>query len=329
MEKNIMPLCKAFKEDFWIGAAVSEKVLGTHEALLAEHFNSLTAENSMKFALTEPQEGHFVYEEADKIAAFARSHKMKMRGHTLVWHNQTPDWVFEEKGAPASRETVLRRMENHIREVTAHFQDAVYCWDVVNEAVEDKGEGFLRQSKWLSCVGEDFVDRAFETARRLAPGKQLYYNDYNECFPEKREKILRLLRGMIDRGVPVDGFGMQGHWNIFGPTIDQVHESLEAYAKLGLRLQITELDISLYASDNKTTQLSAPLPELLRLQEKYYAQIFALFREYREVIDSVTFWGVADDSTWLDAYPVKNRKNWPLLFDESHSPKSAFFSILP
>jgi len=329
LDNNIKSLCKEYAEYFPIGAAVNPKVIKSHTGLIVKHFNSITPENEMKPALIHKTEAEYWFEDADALVGFAQENRMKVRGHTLVWHNQTPDWFFTDKtGKPAPRELLLKKMKEHIHTVTGRYKGKVYCWDVVNEAVEDTSSIYLRKSKWLEMVGEDFIERAFEYAHDSDPDAVLFYNDYNECKAEKCEKIYRLVKSLNEKDIPVHGIGMQGHWSIYGPTLDEIKRAVEKYASLGVKLQVTELDVSLYEPDYKGMELKAPLPELLAKQEEYYGRIFELFREYKSVFTGITFWGAADDVTWLNNFPTKGRKNWPLLFDDEHKPKAAFSSVL-
>ncbi|MGN7456889.1 endo-1,4-beta-xylanase [Paenibacillus pasadenensis] len=330
-ERNIAEgsLARAFEKDFYIGAAVSSRTIVSQKELLIGQYNSLTAENEMKFASVHPQERTYTFEEADRIADFAREHGMKLRGHTLVWHNQTPDWVFEDgQGGEAGRELLLERMQAHIEKVVGRYSATVYGWDVVNEAVTDEGEALLRPSRWLKGIGEDYIAQAFRFAHAADPNALLFYNDYNECNPGKRDKICRLVRSLLDEGAPIHGIGLQAHWNVQDPPLDDIRAAIEAYAALGLQLQITEMDVSVFAFQDRRADLAEPTAEMLRLQEQRYRQFFDLFREYSGTITGVTFWGAADDYTWLDDFPVRGRKNWPLLFDERQRPKAALRAVL-
>lgn len=314
---------------FDIGAAVNPYTLKHSESLIIEQFSSLTSENHMKPALLQPQEGVFTFDEADQLVTFAKKHGMKVRGHNLLWHNQTPDWFFEDENRkPASRKLLLDRLDTHISTVVDHFKEEVYCWDVVNEAVADEGEDLLRKSKWLELVGEDFIEKAFEFAHKANPNALLFYNDYNESDPVKREKIYKVVKSLLDKGVPIHGVGLQGHWNLESPSIQDIRNAIERYASLGLKLHITELDLSCFTWDNQRTDMEAPTDEMLNKQAERYEEIFNMFREFSEVITSITFWGVDDSYTWLSDFPVKGRKNWPLLFDEKKQPKASFWKVV-
>lgn len=327
--REVPALRELFRDRFRIGAAVSTRVLASQGAFIAKQFNSVTAENEMKMAEIHPAEDAYAFEAADRLFQFAETHGMGVRGHTLIWHNQTPDWIFEgPDGGPASRELLIERMRSHIRTVVGRYRGRAYAWDVVNEAVEDKRHERLRRSKWLDLIGEDFLRLAFEAAHEADPQALLFYNDYNETDPVKRDKIRALVHTLLEQGTPIHGIGLQAHWNIYGPSIDEIRQAIEAYASLGLRLHITELDLSLYAfEDRQVLKGRAPSERLAELQRLRYEEIFRLFLEYAGVIDSVTFWGVADDYTWLDHFPVPGRKNWPFLFDEQRQPKAAFWSV--
>lgn len=312
-----------YQDYFKIGAAVNSKTIDTHADLIKQHFNSLTCENETKFLYLQKEENLFNFLRADKIVKFAKDNHIAMRGHTFTWHNQTPKWVFEN----ATKETLLDRLKYHMLIVGRRYEKDFYCWDVVNEAIEDKSELFYRNSPWLTIIGEDFMDYAFRYAREILPNADLYYNDYNETMVPKRDKIYSAVKGMLERGVPVDGIGLQCHWSVYHPSMEDLKRAIEQYAQLGLKLQITEIDVSFYQYKD-TVRYDKPIKKYLEMQAEIYKNAFAIFRQYKDVIDNVTLWGVADDATWLDNFPVRNRKNWPLLFDEDHQPKEALIKIM-
>ncbi|WP_211748167.1 endo-1,4-beta-xylanase [Paenibacillus sp. Marseille-Q4541] len=322
------PLKALYKDAFHIGAAVNPRTIESQRSLLAYHYNSITAENEMKFSSLHPQEDQYTFEDADVIAAFAREQGMALRGHTLVWHNQTPDWLFEnEKGGLAEKEVLFARLRSHIQTVVGRYKDVVYCWDVVNEVISDDendDNSFLRPSKWMDIAGESFIAKAFEFAHEADPQALLFYNDYNESNPHKRERIYRLVRSLLDQGIPIHGVGLQAHWNLYDPSLDEMRSAIERYAQLGLQIQLTELDVSVFRFEDRRKDLVRPTKEMLELQDERYESIFRLLLNYREHISAVTFWGAADDYTWLDDFPVRGRKNWPFLFDELQRPKEAY-----
>ncbi|TYA12068.1 endo-1,4-beta-xylanase [Paenibacillus faecis] len=328
LKRTETPLKQLFQEDFKIGAAVNPRTIVSQEALLARHFNSITAENEMKFASVHPEEEVYTFEEADLLAAFARKHGMALRGHTLVWHNQTTDWIFRDrKGDSVNREVLLERVRAHIHTVVGRYKGDIYAWDVVNEAIADEGAELLRSSRWLDIAGPDFIAKAFEFAHEADPDALLFYNDYNESHPQKRDKIYALVKSLLDRDIPIHGIGLQAHWNLYDPALEDIRAAIEKYASLGLQLQLTELDISVFRFDDKRTDLKEPTPDMLETQAERYEAVFRLLKEYRNEITAVTFWGAADDYTWLDDFPVRGRKNWPFLFDAEHRPKPAYDRI--
>ena len=317
----------AYRDFFPIGAAVNLQTIQSHKELIINHFGSITPENQMKPQILHPSEYVYDFKQGDIIADFAMSNNLLLRGHTLVWHNQTPGWFFKNGDKSVSRELALKRLKEHIYTIMGHYKGRTYAWDVVNEAISDKvEEPILRQAPWLTAIGEDYISKAFMFAREADPTAKLYYNDYNECDPIKSKRIYDLVKSLIDSGTPIDGIGMQGHWSIYLPDIDEIRKAIELYASLGVKLQVTELDVSLFRHEDNTSYKSAP-EELLDIQAERYEKIFTLFREYKDLFTGITFWGVADDDTWLSGFPFKGRKNWPLIFDDQHQPKKSFGSI--
>lgn len=316
-------LKEKYKDYFKVGTAVNNKTIISHADLITTHFNCLTCENEMKYSSVAIDPDQYVFNNANQIVEFAKKNNMPVRGHTFVWHNQTPAWVF----TGADRQQLLQRIKSHISTIGGRYKDQIFCWDVVNEAIEDRGSQVLRDSKWREILGDSYMDEIFHIAREVLPEAQLFYNDYNETNPEKQGKIFKVLKGMKERDVPVDGIGMQCHNNIFTPSADELKKTIEKFAQLSLRIHITEMDVSLFEFGDRTG-ISKPSPKLLEKQAKVYEDSFKVFREYKDHIDCVTLWGVADDVTWLDNFPVHNRKNWPLLFDENHNPKEALYRIL-
>ena len=322
-------LADIYREYFPIGAAVNSATVDTGAALLKEHFVSITAENEMKPSVAYPVMNKPRLHGADRIADFARANDMMMRGHCFVWNQQAPGWYFISEGQPAGRELLLERVGGYMVMMAERYGDVVDTWDVVNEAVSDEGPELLKDSPYLDIIGEDYVAESFRLARAAAPDARLFYNDYNVLDPGKQERILELLEGLLADGVPVDGIGIQGHWNINYPDGGVLAEAIDRFAALGLEVQITELDISMYDWNDRSDRHGSDVPtgRLLRKQAGRYAEIFEVLRSRGETVTGVTFWGVADDASWLHDYPVANRRNWPLLFDENHEPKPAFDAV--
>lgn len=311
---------------FYVGVAIPPSFVDnqTKTDLIKRHFNSITAENDMKWSSLQPTEGTFNYTNADKIVAFAQANGIRVRGHCLCWHNQVPSWVFKDGTATASKELVLQRLRTHITIVMNHFKGKVYAWDVVNEAIDD-GSSVYRNSQWYSICGEDYIIEAFKAARAADPDAKLFYNDYTAIDPVKRDKIYNLLSALKAQNI-IDGMGMQGHWNISYPASNLIDDAIDKYKSLDLEIQITEMDVSVYTSNSSPENTySYGIAQQLA---SAYGRYFLAFRTYKDYITSVTFWGLADDNTWLDNFPVTGRKNYPLLFDVNLDPKEAYFKII-
>lgn len=325
-----------YKGYFDVGVAVSPRALKTDEAdLVLKHFNSMTPENAMKMGPIHPREGQFNWRDADSIVAFAQRHGMRLRGHTLVWHSQAPVWFFTNgTGDTVNRDVLLQRMKEHITAVVTRYKGKIFAWDVVNEVISDNPREFYRNSPFLRIIGEDFIEHAFRFAHEADPDALLFYNDYNEINAVKRGKIIQMIRNLQAKGVPIHGVGLQGHWAISEPSYGQLDSTLGEFAHLGLPMHITEVDISVYpkehnarernASDFDTTYSAAKEAA----QAEKYRMCFELFRKYRNQISSVTFWNISDRHSWLDNFPVQNRKDYPLLFDRNLQPKKAYWEVV-
>lgn len=330
IENDITSLTEAYSDHFKIGAAVEPSQLeGEHAELLKKHFNSLTAENAMKVESIQPEKSKFDFSGADKILNFAETNNMIMRGHTLVWHSQTPDWFFkDENGELLSKEALLARMKKHIKKTMEHYKGDIKSWDVVNEALDPSAEqnDGLRNSKWYQIAGLDYIKEAFIYAHKIDPEAKLFINDYNLLSdPNKRDIMYNLVKKLLAADVPIDGIGMQGHINIESPSTAAVEKTLSKFSSLGVDLEITELDISVYTNDNQSYDNFSR--ELAVKQGHRYREIFNLFKQYSDHITNVTLWGIADDHTWLTSHPVP-RNNWPLLFDKSLKAKPAFWGAV-
>ncbi|HEU4903536.1 MAG TPA: endo-1,4-beta-xylanase [Flavisolibacter sp.] len=324
-----------YKDYFLMGVAVAPRMLhGVDSALIVTQFNSLTAENAMKMGPIHPKENEYYWNDADEIAAFAKKHGMKMRGHTLCWHAQTPKWMFtNEKGDTVSKEVLLQRLKDHITTVVNRYKDRVYGWDVVNEAIDDNNERYLRNSPWYRICGEEFIAKAFEYAHAADPKAVLFYNDYNTEVPGKRDRIYRLVKSLKDAGVPIHGVGLQGHWSVNNPSREELQKSIEMFSSLGLQVQVTELDISVYSGrqggqliqGQRRDTTSTFTPEMEQQQREKYQLLFDVFRQHKDQITGITFWNVSDRYSWLDG---RGRKNYPLLFDMNRQPKKAYWDVV-
>jgi len=331
MYNNGMPsLCEAYQKYFKIGAATSPHELVAHGKVLKKHFSSISPENQMKFGSLQPQKGVWDFTPADTLVAFAKENGMVFRAHAPVWHSGTNPWIWEnDDGSPASPELLLERLTEQFEVFGARYGNQVEYWDVINEAIDDDPvKPVLRDTKWLEILGEGYLTTAFQIAKKVAPKVQLFYNDYNEWLPEKRDKICKLLQKLLDEGAPIDGFGMQSHMSIYNVEIDDVKRAIEAYAAFGLRLHVTELDISLYDPNDRSLPAPSLTDEMFERQAKLYVDLFRVYREYADVIDNVTTWGTADDYTWLNYWPIEGRTNYPLMFYPDHQPKAFVQKII-
>ena len=327
------PVKDEFVGQFDIGAAVSPAELnGAHRELLLRHFDTVVAGNAMKWDALQPTEGVFNWGPADAIANFAVANGLKMRGHTLVWHSQVPAWLFRDAsnnplqpGNSVHRALLIQRLQTHIHAVVNRYKDVVNDWDVVNEAIDTSAPNGLRNSMWLQIIGPEYIDLAFQFTDQVLNGAGgLYINDYNSHEPAKRNALANVVQGLINRGVRVDGVGHQTHIQIGWPPLTEIAQSLDLFTGMGMDNQITELDISAYSNSNDTTAVT---PETLILQAYRYRDLFNLFRAKASQISSVTFWGMADDNTWLKTFPI-TRDDKPLLFDEQLQAKPAYYGIM-
>lgn len=345
----VAPLKDAFKGKFLIGVAVSTGVLRgqdpASEALEKKHFSSFTAENAMKPDALQPKEGEFTFADADKLVAMAQESGAEVAGHCLVWHSQTPRWFFEGKdGQPVTREVALQRMRTHIKTVVSHFKGKVKQWDVVNEAIND-GPGLLRPSPWQRAIGDDFIAEAFRAAHEADPDAILVYNDYNIELDYKRPKAVELLKKLIAEKVPINAVGIQAHWRMPEPPLDQAEKAIEEFSALGLKVMFTELDLGILPTKYQgadINQREGMTPEQAAVVNPYtkglpaeeaekqagaYSKIFALFMKHRKQIGRVTIWGLQDGASWLNNFPIRGRTEYPLLFDRELKPKPAFFAV--
>lgn len=324
-----------YKDYFPVGVAVSPRALtGPESDLIRGQFNSITPENAMKMGPIHPEENRYHWTDADAIVDYAQRHNLRVRGHNLVWHEQAPKWMFTDaKGDTVTKEVLLKRLQDHITTVVTRYKGKIYAWDVVNEAVADDSTRLLRDSPWYRICGDEFITKAFEYAHKADPDALLFYNDYNTERPEKRERIYRLLKQLKDGGVPIHGVGLQGHWSLYEPTEKDLRDAIERYASLGLQVHFTEVDMSVYPweknrRERRPGESDAFTPELEQKQLEQYKKVFRVFRDYKNVITSVTFWNISDRHSWLDTYPVRGRKNYPLLFDQNLKPKKVYWEVV-
>lgn len=331
-------LAASYKKDFYIGTALNadqiEEKDAKADAIIRKEFNAITAENIMKSMYMHPQKDKYDFAMTDKFVAFGEKNKMFIHGHTLIWHSQLAPWMNEIKDSTEMKAF----MKDHINTIVSKYKGKIDSWDVVNEALND--DGTLRKSVFLNTLGESYLADAFKLAEKADPKAELYYNDYNIEEPKKRDGALKLVKYIREQGGKVDGVGIQGHWSLEGPSLEEIEKSILAYSELGLKVAFTELDITVLPNpwDLKGAEISQkfeggakmnPYPDGLpdAVQEKLaqrYSDIFKLFLKHKDKISRVTFWGTYDGQSWLNDWPIKGRTNYPLLFDTQLKPKKAY-----
>lgn len=348
-------LKEVYKQSFLIGTAVNPAITsGTDKAtqdIVIKHFNSITVENVMKAALINPSPGVFNFSPADDYVAFGEKHQMFIVGHTLVWHNQCPDWFFTNVlGKPNSKAEQIERLRSHIETVAGRYAGRVHAWDVVNEVIDN--DGSYRTTTWVNAFGngDSLVKYAFKFAAQYAPNTELYYNDFNAWRPDKRDGIVRLVKMLQKEGIRIDGVGMQGHWGLNYPKTKYIEDAIDAYAACGIKVMITEMDIDVLpltkegqiigqGMSDKQFQLEEfklfldpyknGLPDSMQtLLANRYKELFAIFYQRREKIARVTLWGVEDGMNWKNNYPIPNRTNYPLLWNRDRTEKPALKAVL-
>ncbi|MDF1548537.1 MAG: endo-1,4-beta-xylanase [Bacteroidales bacterium] len=342
-----LSLKQALDNKFLIGVAMNtpqiEGVDTTGIQLINEHFNSIVAENCMKSEVIQPEEGKFDFNLADKFVEFGKKNNMFIIGHTLIWHSQAPKWFFvDEKGATVSREVLIERMKTHITTLVSRYKGRVNGWDVVNEAIVE--DGSFRKSKFYEIIGEDFVKLAFQFAHEADPDAELYYNDYSMAHEGRRNGVVNMIKNLQNQDVKVDGIGMQGHCNMEFPAIDEYEKSLMAFSNLGVKVMITELDITILPSptnnegadvalnkaySDEMNPYSKGLPDsvALKLHDRYHA-LFKLFLKHSDKISRVTLWGLTDSQSWRNYWPIRGRTDYPLLFDREYKAKPIVQTII-
>jgi len=337
-------LRRAAAAQFEIGVGISDRIpQRTNDwPLLTAQFNTVTPENCMKPVAVQPAEGAFNFATADAFVDFATRQKLKLVGHCLVWakDDRTPTWFYRDGQQPASRELLLVRMRQYIETVVGRYRGRIATWDVVNEALDD-GTNYLRPSGWEQVCGEEFIAKAFEYAHAADPAALLVYNDYNTELPAKRAKMIRLIRSLRAKNVPLHAIGLQGHYELDRVPLADLEATLLAMRELGVKVVVSELDIDViprskwWADGGKYRAELAQLnpyrdgcpPEILQRQAEQYSQLFQLFRKYADVIARVSFWNLHDGQSWLNDFPWQ-RVNYPLLFDRNGQPKPAFEAVI-
>lgn len=337
-----LSLKNEFKDNFLIGTALNESQIEEQDslttALISKEFNSVTAENIMKSMFVHPHKDTFDFKLTDKFIALGEKNNMFIHGHTLVWHSQLAPWFSELKDST----DMALVLENHIKTIVSRYKGKIGSWDVVNEALNE--DGTLRKSVFLDVLGENYLSLAFKWASEADPKTELYYNDYNMTNADKRNGAIKMIKQIQEQGIKVDGIGMQGHWGLENPSLEEIEKSILDYASLGVKVAITEMDITVlpnpwdlvgaevsqnFENSEKMNPYPKNLPDSIQVKlATRYQDIFKLFLKHQDKISRVTFWGVSDSQTWLNDWPINGRSNYPLLFDRALHPKPAYDSII-
>ena len=345
--KQPATLKDAFKGKFYIGTALNTGHFMERDTasvrVIRENFSAIVPENCMKSGPIHPKEDVFNFEQPDKFVEFGEKYHLFITGHCLIWHSQAPSWFFtDSEGKNVSREVMIERMKKHIYTVVGRYKGKVKGWDVVNEALNE--DGTLRKTKFLEIVGEDYLRLAFQFAREADPAAELYYNDYSLANPAKRNGAVALVKKLKEQGAKVDAIGEQCHIGLTHPDIGEFEKSIEAFASLGVKVMITEMDISVLPSPDrrmgadvatnfeyqkKLNPYTQGLPDSVKAAfEKRYLDFFKLFLKHNKAITRVTMWGVNDGQSWKNNFPVRGRTDYPLLFDRENQPKPVVQKII-
>ena len=347
LESPLPKLKEALAGKFYIGTALNaEQITGKDTAsvrVVKEQFSAIVAENCMKSGPIHPKENEYNFILSDQFVDFGIKNKLFITGHVLVWHSQAPGWMFKDSlNQDVTRDVLIRRMKEHIGTVVGRYKGKVKGWDVVNEAIED--DGTFRRTRYYEIIGEDYIRLAFQFAHEADPEAELYYNDYSMANPGRRDGVVAMVKKLKAQGVKIDGIGMQCHIGLDYPDINEFEKSVEAFGALGVKVMITEMDISVlsmpdknvgaeisrsYAYQKKLNPYAEGLPDSVNtVLEKRYLDFFKLFLKHKDVISRVTLWGVNDGQSWKNNWPVRGRTDYPLLFDRKNQPKPVVNMII-
>jgi len=338
---NVASFKDAFKDEFYIGVALNRHQAMNDNAaerkLISAEFNSISPENDLKWEIIHPLKDKYNFDPADAYVKTGKDLNMFIIGHTLLWHSQTPKWVFEDdNGNLLKRDALLERLRDHINKVVGRYKGVIKGWDVVNEALNE--DGSLRASKWHTIIGDDYIEKAFEYAHAADPEAELYYNDYNLYKQEKCRGAIDIVKRLKAKGLPIKAVGEQGHYSLKSPFLNEVEATIKSLVGVGVQVNITELDISVLpdkgaaatadvannaAYNKELDPYKEGLPvEIEKKLADRYKMLFELFVKYKGSIDRVTFWGLSDKDSWLNNWPIRGRTNYPLSFNRDLSTKT-------
>jgi endo-1,4-beta-xylanase len=353
--KPDLSLKAVYKDAFKMGVSVNDAIVQGRDAgsqsIVLNQFNSITPENVLKAETVHPAPGVWNFKAGDDFVKFGLDHQLFVVGHTLVWHNQTPDFFFKDSlGNTKSHDALVEQMRSYIETVVTRYKGRINAWDVVNEVIDN--DGTYRPTTWVKGIGsgDELVKLAFQFARQYDPDAELYYNDFNVWRPTKRDGIARMIRMLQKAGIKVDGIGIQGHWGLNYPKNQYIEAAIDTFAALGVKVMITELDVDvlpitkegqLIGQIMKDPQFQLEefkefldpyrkgLPAIVEKQlADRYAELFGIFYRKRDKIDRVTVWGVHDGMSWKNDYPIPNRINYPLLYNRDKTPKPALDAVI-
>ena len=338
-------LKKYYSPFFNIGAAINEDIIlgldNDSKFIVETQFNSITPENSLKWMFIQPAPNSFNFKAADKYVNFGIKNNMHIVGHALVWHSQLANFMQKIK----SKADMSIHFENHINTVVSRYKGKIDAWDVVNEAFNE--DGSLRESVFYKFLGKNYIEKAFKLANKADPKADLIYNDYNLYKQKKRDGVIKMVKQMQSKGIKIDGVGVQAHWSLNQPSLNQIEQIILDISELGVDVMFTELDISVLPSpweqdgaevsqnfsrfegDSKMNPYPEKLPKSIQIKlAKRYKDIFQLFIKHSDKISRVTFWGVMDKHSWLNDWPIKGRTNYPLLFNRKYQAKKAHQALI-
>ena len=344
-KKEVISLKNTFEKDFLIGAALNGgQIAGTEKEALSvieREYNTITSENIMKWMYIHPEPDSFYFEMADKYVALGQKNNMHIVGHALLWHSQIANYMNEVKDSLE----MAQYIENHINTIAGRYKGKIDTWDVLNEALNE--DGSYRTSNFYNVMGESYIELAFKLAAAADPKADLIYNDYNLWKPEKRKGVIRLIKNLQAKGIKIDGVGMQAHYSLVGPEIEDIENSIIAYAELGMKVMMTELDVTAlpnpwdlegaavednyerYEGDPVMNPFPTSFPDSMQVKlANRYTDLFGLYLKHQDKITRVTFWGVNDGYSWLNNWPIKKRTNYPLFFDRNFKPKPVYDKVI-